>query len=412
MEKAVYRIKEIAEVVGGGTPRTDNDAFWNGDIPWISPNDLTNYKYVYIGHGANFITDLGYRKSSTKMLPQGTILFSSRAPIGYVAIAANKICTNQGFKSLVLKETINNVYFYYWIKCNLDYIKCYGSGATFPELSGSRMKNIKVEIFNDIIYQKKIANVLSKYDDLIENNDKRIRLLEQMAESLYKEWFVRFRFPGHEIVKFVDGIPEGWKYEKFSDVCPYTRGISYSSEQIENENSTNLLINLKNLRDYGGFRKENCKHYEGLYKTEQMVKKFDLVMAVTEMVQDRRIIGYVGLVPSYEKKCVISADLIKFNSDISNIFLYAMFTYGDVSRYCSQYGNGTNVIHLRPTSLRNIKLLIPEHSLIEKYSSIVEQYFEEIDRLQQANENLIKQRDALLPKLMSGKIDLSNKEII
>ena len=129
-------------------------------------------------------------------------------------------------------------------------------------------------------------------------------------------------------------------------------------------------------------------------------------MAITEMVQERRIIGYVGLIPSYNKNCVISADLIKINSFIDNIFLYSMFIYGGVSLCFSQYGNGTNVIHLRPVCLKNIKMLIPEENIIDKYVSIVKKYFEMIDVIQTQNENLIKQRDALLPKLMSGKLEI------
>lgn len=275
----------------------------------------------------------------------------------------------------------------------------------FKLLRKTFIPNLKIN------HQKKISSVLNNYDQLIINNNKRMALLEKMAESLYKEWFIRFRFPGHENTKFINGIPEKWNYEKFSDVCPFIRGISYSSEQIENQDAPNLLINLKNLRDYGGFRKENYKKYDGDYKPNQVLKKFDLIMAITEMVQERRIIGYVGLVPSYEDNCVMSSDLVKITSRINNLFLYSMFTYGGVSLCFSQYGNGTNVIHLKPQSLRNIKLLIPEKSLIERFVNIVGNYFEMIDKLQLENENLSKQRDSLLPRLISGKLSIDEKEI-
>ena len=107
-------------------------------------------------------------KSGTKMLPAKTVLFSSRAPIGYVAIAQNPICTNQGFKSTICdEEIIDPLYFYYYIKSNLDYFKQWGSGATFPEISGNAMKRIKVNIIKDIDLQRKIAKTLYSYDNLI-----------------------------------------------------------------------------------------------------------------------------------------------------------------------------------------------------------------------------------------------------
>ena len=94
-----YKLGEIAEIVGGGTPDTSNKEYWGGNIPWLTPKDLTGYNKIFISSGERFITEEGLDNSSTKLLPQGTVLLSSRAPIGYVAIASNPICTNQGFKS-------------------------------------------------------------------------------------------------------------------------------------------------------------------------------------------------------------------------------------------------------------------------------------------------------------------------
>ena len=296
------------------------------------------------------------------------------------------------------------LYYYLGSKPVQDYFEAVANGTSQHFVGLGYLRNFKVPDWNDNTL--KIIKILNNYDQLIENNNKRIKILEDMAESLYKEWFVRFRFPGHETAEFENGIPKGWEYKKFSEVCSYIRGLSYSSEEIEDENAPNLLINLKNLRDYGGFRKENYKRYDGSFKKEQIVSKFDLVMAVTEMVQERRIIGYVGLIPSYQENCVISADLIKLISDIDNLFLYSMFIYGGASLSFSQYGNGTNVIHLKPNSLKNVKLLIPNKNLIDNYSKIVRSYFEEIDKLQLQNEILVKERDALLPRLMSGIIDV------
>lgn len=303
-------------------------------------------------------------------------------------------------------------YLYYYLGSQpvQDYFEAVANGTSQHFVGLGYLRKFKIPDWDTNTLQ--LIKVLNNYDCLIENNKKRINLLEKMAESLFKEWFVRFRFPGYEKTIFEDGKPSSWQYKKFSEISTFVRGLSYSSEQIENEDASTLLINLKNLRDYGGFRKNNYKTYEGDYKNDQVVKKFDLVMAVTEMVQERRIIGYVGLVPTYNQECVISADLIKLVSEYNNIFLYTLLTYGGASLCFSQYGNGTNVIHLKPASLRNVKILVPDEQLIKKYVSIVKNYFELIDKIELKNEKLIQQRDALLPRLMSGKLSVEGKEIV
>lgn len=401
-----YRISHIGQVIGGGTPSTSIDEYWNGNIPWISPKDLTNYNCVYISCGENYISEKGLNKSGTKLLPENTVLFSSRAPIGYVAIAANSICTNQGFKSIICDpDKVDYLYLYYYLKANLQYIKLFANGATFPELSGKAMKNIKINIFKDVKYQRKIADTIFKYDDLIENNNKRIKLLEQMAENLYKEWFVRFRFPGYENAEFENGIPKGWNYKTLRDILNFDRGISYSTKEIDCDDGLNL-VNLKNIEGYGGYRRDGLKHYNGKYKEAQVVVKGDLIMGVTDMTQDRRTVGAVALIPKLQGINVISADLVKINTDISKVFLYSLCKFGFYSKYFSQFANGANVLHLKPNTLLNKKILLPTKNLINSYDKIVSKYIDLIDELNQANDNLVKQRDLLLPRLMSGKLEV------
>nr|WP_314664632.1 restriction endonuclease subunit S [uncultured Prevotella sp.] len=394
METTTYKISDIGEVVGGGTPSTANSDFWGGDIPWISPKDLTGYKSVYISHGESFLNKTGL-KSGTKLLPKDTVLFSSRAPIGYVAIASNPICTNQGFKSIICnKEIINPLFLYYYIKGNLDYIKLFGTGATFPEISGAAMRKIKVQI-PSLPTQQKIASILSAYDRLIENNTRRIRLLEQMAENLYKEWFAYHKIKGQSTAV------------KLKEVVSITRGLSYSSEEIDCTDGNNL-INLKNIQGYGGFRLDGTKLYNGKYKPEQIVEEGDLIMGVTDMTQDRRTVGSVALIPNVNTLSVISADLVKINSSIDNTYLYAMFRYGNVSRHIAQFANGANVLHLRPKSILNIKVFLPNQDIIDSFVSKVKPMIQLTNRLNTEIDSLTRQRDLLLPRLMSGKLEVKS----
>lgn len=287
----------------------------------------------------------------------------------------------------------------------IDNISCV---ATQPNLRIKGLLRYMIPVFGKEI-QKKITLILFNYNKLIKNNNKRIKVLENIAEELYKEWFVRFRFPGYENTKFENRIPLNWKYEKFSSIYSCYRGISYSSDEIECDEGVNL-INLKNISAYGGFRRDGLKRYDGKYKTEHCVKYNDLVMGVTDMTQDRRTVGYVALIPKING--IISVDLVKIISEIDNIFSYCLFRFGFYSKLFSQFGNGANVIHLKPSSIKNQKILIPNKELIDKFVRIAKPIFDEIEILNIKIEQLIKQRDSLLPRLMSGKLSIEGKEII
>jgi len=142
-----YLVSDICEVIGGGTPSTTNPAFWDGNIVWLTPKDLSSNTKRYIIDSENRITEQGYRSSSAKMLPVGTVLLSSRAPIGYLAIAATELCTNQGFKSMICKrEFVIPEYLYYLFLTKVEELNNISTGSTFKELSGTTLKNHKIRI--------------------------------------------------------------------------------------------------------------------------------------------------------------------------------------------------------------------------------------------------------------------------
>lgn len=162
---------DIAEVVGGGTPRTSEPAnFDSGDIPWITLADLSGYREKYISHGGRFITRRGLESSAAQLLPAGTVLFSSRAPIGYVAIARNSIATNQGFKSFVLKDGVLPEYVYWWLKGSKTTAESLASGTTFLEISGVNAKKIPILIAPLDQQHKIVAEIekqLSRLDEVV-----------------------------------------------------------------------------------------------------------------------------------------------------------------------------------------------------------------------------------------------------
>ena len=311
---------------------------------------------------------------------------------GDVKIVEGKtFLTNLSIALDINQEKANIDYLYYYL--NAQGLRYLDTGAAQSQITITNLKRHKVYI-PEISIQNRIASILSAYDNLIENNNRRIRLLEQMAENLYKEWFAY-----HNIVESSNEI-------RLTDIVSIHRGLSYSSEEIECEEG-NDLINLKNIQAFGGFRLDGTKKYNGKYKAEQVVKEGDLVMGVTDMTQDRRTVGSVALIPNISNLSVISADLIKLESTIDNVFLYAMFRWGNVSRYISQFANGANVLHLRPQILKNIKVLLPKKELIEQYVSTVKPMIETINKMNTETANLTRQRDLLLPRLMSGKLEVT-----
>lgn len=384
MSEMEYRICEIGEVVGGGTPSTKRNEYWNGCIPWISPKDLTSHTSVYISHGKKFITKEGLKAGST-LLPQNTVLMSSRAPIGYLAIAENELCTNQGFKSIVCnEEKVVPLYLYYYLKANIEYIRLFGTGATFPEISAKTLRKIKINIEESTEKQNRIATVLSNYDNLIENNNKRIKLLEQMAENLYKEWFVRFRFPGYEDVEFEDGIPKGWKICRIDQLSKIKAGGDApddSTKEITDECSIPIYSNgIEN---------------EGLYGYTSKAK----INNPSITISARGTVGYTCLRRIPYTPIVRLISIIPHEENLVNWLFYYF-------RRSIVIANGTSQQQITIPMISREKVLLPTNNLIQKFYEYSTCYLDEIDSLKAQSSNLEKQRDLLLPRLMSGKLEV------
>ena len=165
-------ISDLGTVVGGATPSTKKaENYEGGTIAWITPKDLAGFSGRFISHGERNITEQGLNNCSTQLMPVHTVLFSSRAPIGYIAIAAKELCTNQGFKSVIPNEGTDFMFLYYLLKYNKTKIENLGSGTTFKEVSGSTMRGIEVSVPETIEEQRQIASVLSALDDKIEKNN-------------------------------------------------------------------------------------------------------------------------------------------------------------------------------------------------------------------------------------------------
>lgn len=383
------KLSDVCEVIGGGTPSTKNYDFWNGNIPWLTPKDLSGYSNRYISKGERNITKEGLQNSSTRMLPKGSVLLTSRAPIGYVAIAKNDVCTNQGFKSLVLKEGYCSEFFYYLLKNNIEYIVGMGSGSTFAEISGTQVKNLEFTI-PPLDIQQKIAEVLGALDDKIELNNKINNNLEQQAQALFKSWFVDFE-------PFGGKMPDDWKVGKLGEITEITMGQSPNGSSYNEEK--NGCIFFQGRAEFGTrFPKVR------LYTTEpkRMAKKGDVLVSVRAPVGDFNVAI---------DNCCIGRGLcaIRSKQNCQSFILYTIWASQDKLNIFN--GEGTVFGSVNKDSLYNMPVVIPTNKIMQKFEYTCSALDKLIWNNSLENTRLAQLRDTLLPKLMSGEIDVSNVNI-
>ena len=287
-------------------------------------------------------------------------------------------------------------------------------------LTGATVDRIPLTSFPDFpvkapqfSVQQRIADVLSAYDELIENNQRRIQILETMARALYREWFVEFRFPGHEKIPRVASplgdIPQGWETKPLGEVAHIFRGRSYRSVDLAGEGGLPFL-NLKCIDRDGGFRRSGLKRYTGEYRDTHIAKKGDIVVAVTDMTQERRIVARAALVPTLKREFgVYSMDLVRVEPrpPMPGEFLYAFLRYSSFGDEVKQHANGVNVLHLAPKRITEFQLVVPPIDLIRQFTGVSAPTVGQMDTLESQIENLRCTRDLLLPRLLSGQVALT-----
>lgn len=301
---------------------------------------------------------------------------------------------------------LDNRYLYYflvYIGSTQEICQYYTGGATIKHLPAAALNRVKVR-YPDLPTQRRIADVLSAYDELIENNRRQIKLLEEAAQRLYKEWFIDLKFPGHETTPIVDGLPEGWQKGRLLDCVDFCRGKSYTSDNLT-ESGKMRLANLNSIAAYGGWTCGAEKPYTGKYKAEQLVSSGDVIMAVTDMTKERRLIGHVARVPKHADGFLMSMDLIKLvPKDVTDNYLYAALRFSGIAEMIAMLANGTNVLHLKPDALNRVSFVKPDYGTQKQFSAASESLFAMSEHLEQEAVLAREARDRLLPKLMTDEV--------
>lgn len=303
--------------------------------------------------------------------------------------------------------TLISQYLFYWIRSTEGYGALNNTtiGSSQKALTIASLKGLEIPC-PPIEIQNRIVQILSAYDDLIENNQRQIKLLEEAAQRLYKEWFIDLRFPGHENTPIIDGVPQGWRKPAFSDIFTFARGKSYTSKELSESDGV-LMVNLKNIRSYGGYKRNAEKRFTGAYKEEQLLVGGDVVMGVTDMTQERRLVGHVALIPSFTEEVTFSMDLIKLIPySASKNYLYCALQYGGYSEQIAPLANGVNVLHLKPESMMKMKMLVPTKDIMDDFDNRFEAIRLKIEMLEKQCDLASQVRDRLLPKIMSGELEV------
>ena len=385
-----YKLSEIGTVVGGATPSTTVERFYGGDIPWLTPKDLSNFQDRYIERGERNITREGLDSCSAQLLPANSVLFSSRAPIGYVAIAKKTIATNQGFKSIIPNEKVDSLFLYYILRYNKEKIEAMGSGTTFKEVSGAVMKNIEVAL-PSLEEQRRIAGILGAIDDKIENNRRINTNLELQAQALYKQWFV-------------DNRKDDWEEKQLGEIALHiTDGVH--NTVIDSPNGEYYLLSCKNIKSGQLFIGSNERRID--HETFTKLRKRTRLSHGDILVTSVGTVGEMYLVnesPSnYEFQRSVA--IIKPNNDIiSSYFLYAALLYQQNEIKHLAHGAVQQCIFI--SDLKEYSLIVPNKDDISAFDAVVAPMFNKIGELQKENETLAILRDILLPKLMNGEIKI------
>ena len=370
-------------------PRNDVILF-GGLYPFIQTSDVKNAN-LYISEYDTTYSEIGLAQS--KLWKKGTLCITIAANIAESAILGIDACFPDSVVGFMPYEGKADLKF---VKYMLDEFKVYmqqiSKGTTQDNLSLEKLRRIKFYV-PSYETQQKIAHILSRYDEAIENNNKRIKLLEQMAQNLYKEWFVRFRFPGYENCEFENGIPVRWKYKNLFDVVNVTYGYAFASELFCDDESLNPVVRIRDILD----------NYTKTFTSEECSDKYIIK-------ENEILIGMDGIFhmcmwngeKAYQNQRVVK--LTAKTEVYSNYFLF--LAVQPQIKFWEQTIAGTTVAHLGDKHLKRINVLIPSDDILKQATIKFNLLMKQKNSLFKANKNLVKQRDLLLPRLMSEKLEV------
>ena len=395
------KIQDIGKIITGNTPPRSNPELYGTFIPFIKATDIIeSSKFTY--YPEEGYSELGFQKYQNSLICKGATCVVTIGSVGKKLTMAHCDCfINQAMNAVIPNDNYDDEYIYYLLKNNIYKLKMLNSGTASgrENISKSAFSNMEIEVILDKEKQIIIGKILSTYDDLIENNKKQIKLLEEAAQRLYKEWFVDLHFPGYETTPIIDGVPEGWR-KSFVGECAIIlrRGIS----PAYHENGKFTVINQKCIRqtvvDFDEARKQ-----EKAYSDDLNLLDSDTVICST----GAGTLGRVGQIFGNHPKTTFDSHitLVRANEMIGKQYLFHVLK--SYQNYLMGMGKGsTNQLELSRNTIQELTVYVPTFELKIKFEALVQPIHDKISLLNKKIKYLYEARDRLLPKLMSGELEV------
>ena len=372
------KLGEICQIVTGSTPKTSVQEYWGGKYPWVTPAELKGD--VFIDDTERHITDEAVAHTNVTLLPIGTVLLSSRAPIGKVAITTREMYCNQGFKNLICSDTIFNKYLYFWLKGKTDYLNSLGRGATFKEISKSIVENIQIPL-PPIQSQQSIVSELDKINELICLKKEQLKDYDNLAQSIFYEMF------GDPVVN-----EKGWEVKKIGEIGTVERGAGISKKDFVEDGLP--CIHYGQLHTILG---PTTRHHhscipESLLPKYKIAHTNDVIMAITseDVEGSCKSTAWLG---NYD--IVIGSDAAILHHEQDGTFLsYYTMTKAFFNEK-SKYAKGFKVTHISAKEIENIPVYLPPLALQKDFAKrieVIEQQKENIKSTIQDLETLLASR--------------------
>lgn len=378
------KLGDICEIVSGSTPKTNIEEYWDGDIKWITPAELNDETYI-ITDSVRKITELGVKKTGLTPFPKGTVILSSRAPIGKVAIAGCEMYCNQGFKNLICSEKIDNRYLYWFLKGNTEFLQSLGRGATFKEISKTIVANIEINI-PDKSVQTQIVDNLEKTSQIIRLRKQELSKLDELIRARFVEIFGSI----HE-----DRFPKCL----LKDVAHIKHGYAFSGEYFSEEENGIVLVTPGNFALGGGFQEVRNKYFTSEYSEEYVLHAGDLIVTMTDLSKKADTLGYGAIVPDTGKIYLHNQRIGLFDcldEKLNPIFVRWYMQTDEYRLEIVRTSTGSTVHHTSPDRILNSVIYLPP---IELQNNFVE-FANQVAKSKAAVQKALDQTQQLFDSLM------------
>jgi len=394
-------LSDLVDVIGGGTPKTTEESYWNGSIPWLSVKDFCgDKKYVY--NTEKSITVEGLNNSSTKLLHKDNIIISARGTVGELAMIPYDMVFNQSCFGLIPKGNNDPHFVYYLLKDKVRSLKSQTQGSVFDTITKATFDRIECADYSEED-QRRIASILSSLDRKIELNNKINVDLEEMAQAIFKNWFVDFE--PFKDGKFVDSelgmIPEGWKVGRLDEIADVVGGSTPSKAKPEYYTQKGIAwLTPKDLSNHPAVYTSRGVidiTEEGYNSTSTK-----LMPKGTILFTSRAPIGYISI--AQNDICTNQGFKSLVPKKAGTCFLYCFLKY--VTPEIENKSTGSTFKEASGSLMKSLQVIMPEQKVFEDFETIVSPLFARIESLEKENSRLSLLRDTLLPRLMSGELEV------